>query len=730
MMGFNQFLKNIKSNNMLDILKKNNTKNDIYLGLSLQEQGGKALLLQYNEQQSSAITLGSKLFSYSNAWERLVEDVDEVLFELEKVAQVKATKTVIFVYSHLVNEKTHEIKEPYFDKIKAIADELGLEMIGFMEHHEALIEHLSKSGAGQLNAVVCEIDSSLVSMFVYRNGNLDFTKTIERTTDYIDTLEVALVELSKTKTLPLRIILYGIGTLDSDATLFMSKRWPKDMFVQLPKVETMTTDQMDIALIEGFKSQLNPSNSSSSLFSPLPEVSLTVQAETQESSSEQPANTLPISPSTGFVLGKDIQDTTGEIEESAPPTTVEEVSAINSENAFVAPSYSVPQKGSGISLPFKIPHFGRLAPSGLLIAISGLILIIIGIFSLLYFFHKANVTLLYDTKPIAISMMVDAKSLSVTSHIKQIPATGSIETTGAKFIGDKARGEVSLLNKSKQSATIPRGTTLLGPKNLKFLTDSEVKVASASEQLTTDGNVLTVTGKEKVLVTATEIGEEYNLGKDTKFDIEGGSSNVVATATKSLDGGSKKEVRTASKTDFDTLRKKVLVSVKKKTSLTVKSENDTQVIEPLTQVTLSAEKYSKEVAEEASDLKLTATARVKYYEIPVPTAKDLLLAKLKKSLPADQTLDQKAILFTVKSAKLNHGKPEITLDVRGLPRQRVDIVKVKNSLIGKPVSKIKEISKQYQANGYEYQIQTELPLLKSRLPFFAKNLNVIVKTIR
>ncbi len=710
---------------MLDFLKRKKDKKEIHLALSLQEQGADAFLLEFDQKNSKVLILGKRSFSYSNSWERLVEDVDEVLFNLEEAAAVKATKCIVCIYSHLVDKEKKEIKQPYFDKIKAVASDLGLEMMGYMEHHETLSSYLSKTGAGQLNCILCEIDSTTVSIFIYRNGQLDFTKSVGRTVDYVELLEQELTELAKTKTLPLRIILYGIGNLDHDATIFMSKRWPKDVFVQLPRVETVSIEQMDEAMVYSYKNQLLENK----INQVMPVVT---QATSQENSQLEPQIDAASSSDTGFIVGEDIGDIGVENQSQflTPTTPVVDTENFVNNDAFVSPGYTVSQNNSKKTSILSRVQLGRFAPNGFLIVIIGMIMTIGALFILLYSFHKATVTLLFDSKPITTKIRMDGQALSISSSTKQLETTDTILTTGVKFIGEKARGELVVFNKGKSLLVLPKGTIAVGPKNLRVVFDSEVRVASASEQLTQEGNILTVTGKEKVLVTADEIGEEYNLNKDVSFVVQSSASQVTAQSSKSLTGGSKKEVRTASSKDFETLRKQVIAKIKKDVKKSTTSAGDSFVIDALTSVDITSEEFTKEVAQEAGELGLTAKAKAKIYVIPQVKARELLASKLAKSIPSDQTLDRDAISFTIENAVITNGKPSLTLNVKGIPLKKVDTKQVAKSMVGKSVQSIDAISKQYLASGYEYKVETELPFLKNRLPLFEKNLSVSVKMIR
>ena len=122
---------------MFHLFNKNKSVNEIYFALSLHENGGKGFLFQCNAHLKSVLTLAQKSFQFSNAWEGILEDVDEVLYFLETNQKVKANNAIVFVYSHFVDLTTRTIKEPYVSKIKTLFSEIDLPIAGFMEYHEA-----------------------------------------------------------------------------------------------------------------------------------------------------------------------------------------------------------------------------------------------------------------------------------------------------------------------------------------------------------------------------------------------------------------------------------------------------------------------------------------------------------------------------------------------------------------------------------------------------------------
>jgi len=83
-------------------------------------------------------------FNYTNSWENLAEDIDEVLYRLESKHKIHLEETIFFVYSHLVDEKTNQIKKPFQQKIKKLTADLELKPLGFIDCREAVIKTLEE----------------------------------------------------------------------------------------------------------------------------------------------------------------------------------------------------------------------------------------------------------------------------------------------------------------------------------------------------------------------------------------------------------------------------------------------------------------------------------------------------------------------------------------------------------------------------------------------------------
>ena len=111
-------------------------KESYYLGIFLKEEEG--ILLVIKQSLTGAFLQEKEKFNYSDGWENLANDIDEKLYRIEKKLDYQFSKTIFFVYSHLVDDKTGDIRKPYLQKIKDLVKNLGIEAIGYIECYEAI----------------------------------------------------------------------------------------------------------------------------------------------------------------------------------------------------------------------------------------------------------------------------------------------------------------------------------------------------------------------------------------------------------------------------------------------------------------------------------------------------------------------------------------------------------------------------------------------------------------
>src|SRR3989338_5003136 len=142
--------------------------------------------------------------------------------------------------------------------------------------------------------------------------------------------------------------------------------------------------------------------------------------------------------------------------------------------------------------------------------------------------------------------------------------------------------------------TLAQKTLIVSLSNLKFVLESEVKIASATGDASSP-----LPSTAKVSVVAEEIGEEYNLTANTKFTIEGKSKNLLAKNDSALTGGSKKQIQTVAKKDQEDLLDTILNKAKKETP-SIKALSGEIVAASLSRVDFSKTDFSRELGEESN----------------------------------------------------------------------------------------------------------------------------------
>lgn len=648
--------------------KKNN--NDYFLGIFLKEQKGIIILMK---KENGEIFIQDRInFAYTNAWENLIEDIDENLYQLEEKNKVTVSKTIFFVYSHLVDEITKNIKAPYLKKIKELVKNLNLEALGYIECYEAIFSYLEKKEQSSLNSTIIEIDNKEISVFVYQGSRLVYKNTLARTDNIIDDFIVSVSNLKdKNILLPSRIIIYDSDNLEQEVNKLISYRWDKDYFIQIPKIEILKEEEVIEALIKVFSNQI-------------------------KESSENIKNTKE---NFGFVVGEDIEN------------IKKEKKLINIKNFF-----------SKIKFPkvsfnfFKIDLVSFI--NSKFIIFFGFILFSLSLFINEYFFHKASLTIYLPSENIEKKIKSDIEYKISTSTAK---FSETISTTGKKEIGEKAKGSIIIHNFDDKEITLNKGT-VVESSGLKFLLENDIKVASAT--LTADASAK-LPGKKEVEIIAENIGSGGNLAKGTRFKISGFSENLCfGINEKSLTGGSKKEIKTVSSSDLINLENKVLEKAKKE-KINFKLSKDEKIIDNLTEYKIVDKKFSKEIGEEASSLTLDSTISISYYIYSRDKIINSIIKELSKDLRDNFILSKDNVNFKISNIEKKNNKIEAILEAKGKSVLNFNDKKAVKLILGKSKDKIKDILKSnFNIQGYELTITKSIPFFDNFLPFFDKNINL------
>lgn len=780
--------------------KSNSSSNKYYFGLILREDDGVGMILEIDEVKNKIVIIDESKFNYSNSWERIVEDVDQVLSRLENQNKTKVEKVIYFVYSHMVSQTDKQIKPVYLNKIKRIAKELDLKPLGYIAYHEALVSYFRRLEESPLTSTIIELDKNSISLFVYKGGVITYSDEIASTANLIADLESAFnkVSLGNKAFLPSRMILYDSHNIEKESTKIITHHWNDNLFIQIPRVEVMTMDKIKSALINCFadqlfeasvmKNEINPNEYYQDeedfeeteikntgivkeSFAPSEtgsqddvlidekneEVkhvddyqSVDVVDDDENMDFVEDPNSIKKEEKViegagivaGFAIGKDIRDKSqisniksqiSNIENQESGYVSSRISNDNNfdnyDKNFLKPENGFEKMFSGVKsifASFKIPNISNINFKNIGIVIPiiiGLVLIISAIFVYLYFFHKADVIINFESQKV--EKEIDVSTLNFAEITKEITKTVEMVTTGKKTIGESAKGTIMISSLFNDEKVLKKGTVLATiNSNIKYLLDSEVKIPSRSGSML-DGNV--TPGKVRADVTAFDIGPGGNIEKGQKMKIEEFSTDdVVAVTESNFTGGIKKDIQTASLDDYARLRKEAETQIAAEASNSAQSNIDSSKIVPeLTVIDTINEKFSSDIGSDAKTVTLTQTSNVKYQTYNDADVRKMITDVITPDIKPGFELRSENVNYQFIKASNKNDVIIAIIKANIKLMKKVDRTSLLKDLLFKNIKDVDSmVVKKYGAISTDVKSSSELFFFKDFLPLFAKNINL------
>lgn len=698
--------------NPLEFFNKKVQEEETFLGLFLKESEG--MLFYINQVGSGNLKISKReKFAFTDSWERLTEDVDEVLNRLETITGKSPEKTVFFIYSHLVDSITKEIKRPYLQKIKQLVKNLELKPLGFIECHEAILDYLQQKEKMPLTTNLIEFDKTALGIFVYTTGRLIFSETVPRTGNIIEDL-LPVFERIKTQTvIPPRIILYNSKDLDLESTSILTHQWGKDFFIQLPKVQIFREEQVIESFLNIFSGQMIGSK------------------QVEMSPEEQPISSTR-QEVMGFVIGDDVK------EKPKPPAITSEVSIQTAKLkqpgsilnliplAFLSKFLAKSKKTfndlivKAKSLPFPI------------LPAIGIILILGALFAMEYFFHTAKVRVFFPSQKLEKSLKIKGAVKTVSGNSDTLAFQVATETasfsesnnaTGKKSVGDEAKGTVTMLNYDSSSKNFSKGTTIQA-QGLKFALTNDVTVASSSVA----PDLSLQPGKSNIAVVAEQIGPESNLAKGQRFQVGDSPQTLyLATNDSAFSGGSKKDIQTISDKDISDVKNKLLAKAKGyvDNQLKTKLSKEQRLLTQLTDYNLGSITYSKDAGDEAVSVEGKSQAQITYFTYRQQEFLQVLDRHLKGDVKAGFHISDQATNYRIKSIDQDSNHYLLDIDIQTKAIEDVNTNDLLVKMRGKKSDSLQDLVKNdYHAEGLDLQVSHPLPWLKNWLPLFKKNITL------
>jgi hypothetical protein len=657
---------------------------EYYFGLFLKESKGIGYIIKGVNKK--LFLVAKKEFTYTNGWENLTQNVDDVLFKLENDAKCRIEKTIFFLFSHLVDSKTKEIKKIYLQKIKELTKGMEIKPMGYIECYDGVSTYLQKKEGTPLTSILIELDDTNADIFIYKGGHKMHNYIVARTDNIINDLQTVFDDVGKNTLLPNRVILYNSSGLIEESTKIISHKWSSDLFVQLPRVEILKEEDIFEGLLAVFEGQI---------YRGLSDSQATVSVE-------EPREVL------GFAEGQDVEE----------------------KNNIQPPP---PKHFNNVSIP---AFTSKLILNKRYL---WLLLVAVGMGMLFFLFelylHKASVSVAFTAFPIerkiitkGILDQIKEGFFSVQTATSSAVLKDVKITTGKRDIGEKAKGEVTLYNFDDKDKIFNKGTVIQFD-NLKFTLDDEVKVASST--LASDASAK-LPGKSKAKVTAQEIGPEQNLDKAKRLKIADLSPSVYfAVNDTSFAGGTRKTVRTVSSRDQEDLKASLLQMAKAQQKLEILKEQNKAItlLDSLIDFQLTDIKFSKEVGEEGENLSLQAKAVAKYYYFDTVLMYAMLRKEVGKDIPRGYKLEDKDLDFKILDAKKDKSELTIQLNAKAKGTKHIDTIRLMDQIRGKKISAAANLLKsEYGAKSSSVVVQPPLIFIRDVLPLFNKNMTLTIES--
>jgi len=354
---------------------------------------------------------------------------------------------------------------------------------------------------------------------------------------------------------------------------------------------------------------------------------------------------------------------------------------------------------------------------------------------------KADAKITLASNPLTRSLTVKVKLDTPTSQTSSllkgtsvettIQTNGEAETTGEKLVGEKAEGTVIIYNKTLSEITLKKGTKLTYEKDNKdyeFSLDSETSIPAGSENTVTN---TTDWGKEEADVTATDIGNEYNIDEGKTLSISKyKSDSLTAKAKDDFKGGKADKVKIVSELDRTNLAKKLQDEALTGIDIALKSKltSPNKLISGAVLVTVTKEAFSHAVGVETDKLALEQTLSIKGLTYSDTELNSLLSKLIVEKTPEGYTISKND--WSVKAEALGNSTSsvlsateadlQVTLKTAVVPI--VDKDEIKKSIAGKQAGEAEKVLGSVKnVKSYELKVSPVIPFF-NKVP---KDLNRI-----
>jgi baseplate J-like protein len=774
----------------IPFLKSKKEESEYYLSLILTDEKAGALILKAVDGTLKKINANESFFPESLddiTLDDLTTTIDKAISRAEEVLppDIQTHQTIFGVKDSWVDSETKKIKKEYLEKLKRVCNSLDLTPIGFMVTTEAITHLMQEEEGAPVSAVFVEVGKKYVNLSLLRGG-----KIIESIgSPHLESVPLTVDKLLGHFTvpvLPARIVIFQSKPSERTSHAFLSHQWSKHLpFLHMPQVTVLPQEfdmrsvmagaavQMGFTILES-KADMLPKlptkvlkdemEEAGSLEEPMEgdnfkEVPTDSHQSDGETTAEQEVADAEAASDFGFVINQDIADHrpsthAEEQAEDLPRRSYHEEEPIDGKESENMSSRRKMESGGSSLLStlsakfpknFRLPTVGGLSgifkgkQTALKIIIPLVIIVILVIGTIYFYYNKMQANIQLTMTPNSESQdetvtfstgessdfnhnLIAAKSISTS-----ISGQASVNATGSKDVGDKAKGTVTIYNNNQNSVTLNSGTTLTASNGQVFLLDNNVTVASSSGDIFSG----TTPGTTQTTVTAKDLGTDGNLPSGTEFQI--GSDNTVAAKNdNAFSGGTKKTVTVVSANDIANLRSQLSKSVQgsAQQKLSAQADSGYTVLPLAGSPTLSNEVFNHHVGDQATQVTLNGSVNYTGMEYQNSDLDSFAKTIMKNKFPQDPNIANNSVKETVNDANQRTSQAitaTVSIQAGLLPNvNNQDVISlVQKKSLGDAKNALGNIP---QVQSADITFSPPIPLLPLLFPSLPHHINVTVKS--
>jgi len=670
--------------NQLTKLKSSSDEPKKFIAVEIGLDVVKAAIWQSTGNHTEILSIGSTQTWSNSSQEELLSAIDTSLADAQGSNPDDSIKQVIFGVPNTWVDSSG-LFEDKKGLLKAICHQFDFKAVGFVVTTEAMAHHLRNLEGGPPSVILLQISSSQIAVSLIYLGQLESTQMIDRTTTLTADIEEGIARLPHSGNLPSRII-YLTNQDDPEPIKqeLISYDWQQKLsFLHLPQIEALPRDWSIKA------------------------VAITGGSEVIQSlAPEPPKPNLP--PVLGF---KPVA-----LPKPEPEPSMAELDNLESVEPPAPPKISKPK------FKFKLPKL--FLPAMIIVGVTTLALagffayrtLPKAIISVNIGMNPYQQQLDFVLDPAATSPDLDNSTLSATKTNITVSGSKTIPTTGTRLVGDRAKGKIMLYNRTTAPKTLKAGTTIKA-NNLRFTLDSATTIASASTKENADFSLTTEPSKAEAQVTSADIGEQYNLPKDTQFSVDNYSSDsFFAVSSQTFIGGSAQSVSAVAADDLTNLKTELMAELVNQFGASQAGQIAVGQPEILTQ------KFSAAKNDEADNLSLELSLSQSIYQYQAADLSVVAQTLAAASLPDAQVKTDDTQINILSTNVDSDGKAKITAQVilYYIPRINSDglVGDLTNLNLAQLDSKISLIP------GYRSHTLTKKLLVFNRLPSTPKQIEL------